>query len=156
MSAILAGCQRLGGSRPRPRPTWSAALTRPLGRLVRDAWRPRVLIAIKAIHTVIFAGVGVCIAVVVADGIRQQPGRRAAYALGIALAESAVYVSNNQVCPLSPLAEDLGAERGSVADIFLPPRVARSIPTVATGALLIGLILHAFALTRAHSRRRTA
>jgi hypothetical protein len=162
MTAILAGCPRLGGCRavesrhgPRRQPTWSAPLTRPLARLVRDAWRPRVLIAIKSIHTAIFAGVGVCIALVVADGIRQQPGRRSAYALGIALGESAIYVSNNRVCPLSPLAEDLGAERGAVADIFLPARAARSIPIVAAGTLLIGLVLNARALAKARAARRT-
>jgi len=141
---------------PRRQPTWSAPLTRSLGGLVRDTWRPRVLIAIKTTHTAIFATVGASIALFVWDGIRRRPGRRTAYALGIALGESAIYVSNNQVCPLSPLAEDLGAERGAVADIFLPARAARSIPIVATGALLIGFILNARALARARSARCSA
>jgi hypothetical protein len=82
--------------------------------------RAAALDAIKALHTIIFASVGGAIGLFVWDGLRQRRGRRAAIALGIVLTESALYVSNNQVCPLTPLAEELGAERGSVADIFLP------------------------------------
>jgi hypothetical protein len=124
------------------RPAWSEPLTRPLSRAIPDIRRPLALRIIKAIHTAIFASVGVAIAVFVWDGIRQRPGRRAAYALGIALAETGVYVSNNQVCPLTPLAEELGAERGAVADLFLPGWAARSIPLVASTALLVGLVLN--------------
>ena len=51
-----------------------------------------------------------------------------------------MYVSNNQVCPLTPLAEELGAERGSVADIFLPGWLARRIPVLGGSALLVGLV----------------
>jgi hypothetical protein len=63
-------------------------------------------------------------------------------ALSVALAESAIYVSNNQVCPLTPLAEELGAERGSVVDIFLPDWFSRRIPLAGSGALILGLVLH--------------
>ena len=38
--------------------------------------------------------------------------------LGVALTESAVYGSNNQVCPLIQLAEELGAPSGSVTDVI--------------------------------------
>jgi hypothetical protein len=93
-----------------------------LGSVIPTQLRPAALTAIKAIHTVIFASIGAAIAPFVWDGARQRPGRRAAYALGLALGETAIYVSNNQVCPLMPLAEDLRAERGSVADM-LPPGV---------------------------------
>ena len=70
----------------------------------------------------------------------------------MALGETAIYVSNNQVCPLTPLAEELGAERGSVADIFLPDCVARRIPLFAGGALLLGLALNGHALLRTRPR----
>jgi hypothetical protein len=76
------------------------------------------------------------------DGVRQRTGRRGALALGVALGETAVYVSNNQVCPLTPLAEELGAERGSVADIFLPDWFSRRIPLFGGSALIVGLVLN--------------
>lgn len=124
------------------RPAWSEPLTRRLSTGIHDDWRPAVLTMIKAIHTAIFASVGAAIALFVWDGIRQRRGRRAAYALGIAVAEAGIYVSNNQVCPLTPLAEDLGAESGTVADIFLPGWAARSIPLVGSAALVLGLVLN--------------
>lgn len=125
------------------RPAWSEPLTRPLGRLVPDRWRPGALAAIKAIHTVIFASIAAAIALFVWDGVRQRPSRRAACALGIAMAETGIYLSNNQVCPLTPLAEELGAESGAVADLLLPAWAARNIPLIGSAALLLGLMLHA-------------
>lgn len=53
-----------------------------------------------------------------------------------------MYVSNNQVCPLSPLAEDLGAENGSVTDILLPIWISRRIPLVSGTVLLFGIALN--------------
>jgi hypothetical protein len=104
------------------------------------------LATIKAIHTIVFVSVGSALAVFVWDGIRGRPGGRAAVALGLAIAETGIYVSNNQVCPLTPLAEELGAERGAVADLFLPAWAARRIPVIGSSALLVGLVLNARAL----------
>jgi len=127
-------------------PAWSDPLTRPLSRVIAGAWRPAALATIKAIHTILFASIGAAIALFVFDGFRQRPGRRTAYALGIALAETGIYVSNNQVCPLTPLAEELGAEHGAVVDIFLPSWAARRIPLVSSVALGLGLVLNARAI----------
>lgn len=123
-------------------PAWSGVLTTQLGGLIPVRRRPAALSVIKALHTVIFASVAGAIGLFVWDGLRQRRGRRAAIALGVVLTESAMYVSNNQVCPLTPLAEELGAERGSVADIFLPDRFARRIPLVGSSALALGLALN--------------
>lgn len=125
------------------RPAWSEPLTRPLSGAIPTAWRSRALAAIKAIHTAIFLSVGAALAVFVVEGIRGRPGRRATYALGITLAETGIYLSNNQVCPLTPVAEELGAERGGVVDMFLPQWVARKIPMISGGALVLGLVLNA-------------
>jgi HAMP domain-containing protein len=104
--------------------------------------RPAALVVIKGIHTVAFVAISGAILLFVWDGLRGRLGRRASVALSVALAESAIYVSNNQVCPLTPLAEELGAERGSVVDIFLPDWFSRRIPLVGSGALILGLVLH--------------
>jgi hypothetical protein len=129
-------------ARPRRAPAWSGAITAPLARITPHSARPAVLAAIKGIHTAIFFGVAVQIAVVVWDGLRQRPGRGTVTALAIAIAESAIYASNSQVCPLTPLAEELGAEDGSVTDIFLPDSVSRRIPLIGGSALMLGLALN--------------
>lgn len=128
------------------RASWSTAITQPLAARTPRAARLAVLALIKAIHTAIFAAVAAQIVVVVWDGLRQRPGRRTALALGIALAESAIYASNNQVCPLTPLAEELGATDGSVTDIYLPAGVGRLIPLIAGSALVLGVGLNVRAL----------
>ena len=137
-------------------PIWSHALTVPVARRVPVGWRPTVLTAIKGLHTVIFASISGAILIFLWEGVRQRPGRRAAVALVVTLAESAIYASNNQVCPLTPLAEELGAERGSVADIFLPDWFSRRIPLFGSGALVLGLVLNAHALLSGRRSRGRA
>ncbi len=136
----------LASSPPRRTPVWSPVLTRPLTGVIPAGSRPGVLVAIKGIHTVILASIAALIAVFVLDGIRGRPGRRAATALGVVLGEAAIYVSNNQVCPLTPLAEELGADSGSVVDIFMPDWFARRIPVVSTAVLMLGMALHVRAI----------
>jgi hypothetical protein len=131
-------------------PAWSGPLTTLLAERIPVHGRPAALSVIKGIHTAIFASVAACILIFLADGVLGRPGRRGMTAMAIALAESAVYLSNNQVCPLTPLAEELGAERGSVADIFLPDWASRRIPLVGGSALLLALVLN----LRAWSRSR--
>jgi hypothetical protein len=64
-------------------------------------------------------------------------------AAGIAVAESIVFASNNGVCPLTPLAEQLGADRGSVTDIYLPRWISERIPLVGGATLVVAIALHA-------------
>jgi hypothetical protein len=123
-------------------------MTTRMAKLTPDSARPAVLVVIKAIHTAIFFGVAAQIAVIAWDGLRQRPRRRTALAFAIAIGESAVYASNNQVCPLTPLAEQLGAADGSVTDIFLPDRISRRIPLVGGSALLLGVALNLLAWRR--------
>jgi hypothetical protein len=140
---------------PRPRkPVWSGGLTTPLAAVVRPEWRASALNGIKAIHTAIFATVGGAILLVVWDGVLQLPRRRTVVAGCLVVVESAIYASNNQVCPLTPLAEQLGARRGSVADIYLPDCLSRRIPVIGGSAMLAGLALNALArLRNARSNR---
>jgi hypothetical protein len=123
-------------------PVWSGGITAPLASLVPAALRPQALSAIKAIHTAIFFSIAGAIVLAVWDGVRGRPRRRTALAGGVVFAESLLFVSNNQVCPLTPLAEELGAERGSVVDIFMPGWAASRIPVVAGSAALLALVLN--------------
>ena len=131
------------------KPVWSEPLTAPLAAHISPGARPAVLIAIKAVHTAVFFSVAGLILLFTWDGIQGRPRRRTAIAASVALAESAVYVSNNGVCPLTPLAEELGAASGSVTDIFLPDAISRRIPLISGTVLLIGMVLNLRAY-RAH------
>ena len=57
-------------------------------------------------------------------------------------------MSNNQVCPLTPLAEEFGADRGSVVDLYLPAGVAQRSPLVAGSSATLALVLNLRALLR--------
>lgn len=132
----------------RRQPAWSGPLTRPLAARIPIACRPVALAIIKLIHTAVFFSVAALIALFTWDGIRQRPRRRTVVAAAIALVEAAVYGSNNQVCPLTPLAEDLGAASGSVTDIYLPGWLSRRIPLISSAALVVGLVLNVRARCR--------
>lgn len=121
-------------------------MTAPLVRLIPADRKEEALTAIKAIHTAIFASIAGAILLALWDGVRGQPRRSTAIAGGVVVVETAIYISNNHVCPLTPLAEDLGAARGSVVDIFLPAWAASRIPIVAGSAALLALILNLRAL----------
>lgn len=118
-------------------PVWSGGLTTRLAALIRPGWRPAALAGIKAIHTAIFAS---------------GPARRTLVAGGVVLGKTAIYVSNKQVCPLTPLAEQLGARSGSVTDIFLPDWFSRRIPVISGSTLVLGLGLNVRAWLRRRSR----
>ena len=125
------------------RPVWSDQLTRPLAARIPGHRRPTALRAIKATHTAAFAIISGCILVFASDSVRGRGGRRSVVTAGIAISESLIYASNNQVCPLTPLAEELGAESGTVTDIYLPGAVSVRIPVLGGSALVLGLAFHA-------------
>lgn len=139
--------------RERPRePAWSGYLTRPLAGLVPPGWRAATLVAIKGLHTALFFSIAAALVLTLWDGATGRPRRRTAIAGAVVLGEAAVFASNNQVCPLTPLAEEFGAERGSVVDMFLPMWAARRIPVVAGSAALLSLVLNVAAVARTARR----
>lgn len=130
------------------RPVWSQSVTTPLAARIPIGWRPGAVRAIKGLHTAIFFSMAGLILLFGWDGIRGRPRRRAAIAAGLALTEAAVFVSNNLVCPLTTLAEELGASSGSVTDIYLPDWLSRRIPLVSGSVLVLGLLLNGRAVLR--------
>ena len=81
-------------------------------------------------------------------GIRKETDEQAAFAAAIATAETLIYAGNGFRCPLTKLAEDLGAEKGSVTDIFLPNWLASNVARIYTPLFALGLYLHARNLLR--------
>jgi hypothetical protein len=123
-------------------PFWSDRLTLPIATRIPVRRRSMVLRAIKAIHTAAFALIAACIALFTWDALRGRGGQRSLLTAGIAITETLIYGSNNQVCPLTPLAEELGAESGTVTDLYLPRAVSVRIPLLGGSALVLGLALN--------------
>lgn len=122
----------------------------PLDRLDRP-----LLVAIRGVHSAIFLVELGSILWLLVTGFAGRRDRTVALAAGLVAVESAVFVLNEGVCPLTPLAERHGAARGSVSDIFLPDAVARTIPTWSTALLALAFGLHLRAWLRARALRRS-
>jgi hypothetical protein len=137
-------------------PVWSDTLTVPLAAVIPAARRTLALRAIKAFHTAAFVAISAAILLFTCEGMRGRRGRAARAAASIAIAETIVYASNNQVCPLTPLAEQLGATSGSVTDIYLPAWISERIPVFGGSLLVIGSVAQIVAWRRRPSGATSA
>ena len=122
-----------------------------IGSLIAMAGRdgsPLTVAAIKAVHTAVFLVNLAAIIWLVATGFVGRRDRTVAVAATAVAIESAVFLANQGVCPLTQLTERFGASRGSVSDIFLPDAVARTIPIWATSLVVVGATLHLRSILR--------
>ena len=94
--------------------------------------RPVALFAVKAFHSFAFLTIQSAIVYLLYKGIRKETDRRVRIAAAIATAETLIYAGNGFRCPLTTLAEDLGAAKGSVTDIFLPSWLASNVARIYT------------------------
>ena len=99
--------------------------------------------AVRTVHTVVFLFELLAIGWLVISGLLGRRDRTVAVAAGAVALESGVFLANSGVCPLTPLARRLGDRTGSVSDIFLPGRVARTIPIWSTALIGLAVALHA-------------
>jgi hypothetical protein len=81
--------------------------------LCHDPWRGAALVAIKAVHSLVFFGEELSVGYLLYAGLRKRQDRAAAMAAGAIAADSAIYFGNGRRFPLAALAEELGAEHGS-------------------------------------------
>ena len=110
--------------------------------------RTVTLAFVRAVHSAVFLVELAAILWLVVTGITGRRDRSVAVAGGLVAVEAAVFVANSGICPLTPLAERLGAGRGSVSDIFLPDRVARTIPIWSSALVVLGATFHLRALLK--------
>jgi hypothetical protein len=104
--------------------------------------RLKRLTAIKAAHTLAWFSIESCMLYVLCTGLKGRSGRRAAVAAAVVAGESLIFAANGFRCPLTSLAEQLGAERGSVTDIYLPRWFAHNLPAIHVALLLLAALLH--------------
>lgn len=80
----------------------------------------RAIKAIKVIHTLAWFSIEASMVRVLYAGFARRSDRRAGIAAAVVAGESLIFAANGFRCPLTKVAERLGAERGSVTDIWLP------------------------------------
>jgi len=107
------------------------------------------LVAVKAVHTLAWFSIEACMVDVLVAGLAGRSDRRAALAGAVVAGECAVFAANGFRCPLTGVAERLGAERGSVTDIYLPAGFARNLPAIHVPLVAAAVLLHVRNLRRA-------
>jgi len=121
--------------------------------VVTDIRHPLAFAALKTVHTVVFAGELSAIMWLVMSGLIGRRDRTVGIAAAAVAAEAAVFLANDEVCPITPLTERMGAAHGSVSDIFLPDAVARTIPIWSTALLVMAGVFHLRGLSRCRQTR---
>jgi hypothetical protein len=102
--------------------------------------RRTALIAVKAVHTAIFASLFWAVLYTFFCGITGRSSRKSGVAVVAVLGEAVIYAGNGFRCPLTKVAEGLGAENGTVGDIFLPQWFARRLPVISSTIMGVGLL----------------
>jgi hypothetical protein len=95
------------------------------------------------IHTLAWLSIESCMVYVLYDGLIGRSDRRTALAAGVVAGEALIFTANRCRCPLTQLAERLGAQHGSVTDIYLPAWCARNLPAIHVPLIALAGYLHA-------------
>jgi deazaflavin-dependent oxidoreductase (nitroreductase family) len=123
----------------------------------RDGWSPamrrKMLLGTKTVHTAVWIAVEAAVIYLVVTGLAGRMDRKAAVSGFVVVVEGSVFLANGARCPLSDVAESLGAERGSVTDIFLPDWFARNLPAIHVPFIALILYLHGRNLRSCRRRR---
>jgi hypothetical protein len=112
------------------------------GRPLSTSWRRPALVVVKVVHSLIYFFIEFCMGYLIYAGLKGREDRRTAIAAGVVAGESFIFLGNRCRCPLTGVAEDLGASRGSVTDIYLPRWLASNIFPLHVPLLALVLCLH--------------
>ena len=102
---------------------------------------PLTVFHVKLVHTLILAVLSACVLYILASGAFNRITPWTWGAIGAILLEGAVLAVSGGRCPLTALAERLGAADGSVSDIFLPRWFSDRIFPICGTLYLIGCAL---------------
>jgi hypothetical protein len=101
--------------------------------------RPGAVVAVKALHTMVWVSIEACVAYVLWAGIAGRTDKRVGKAAAVVVGDSLVFAGNGFRCPLTELATRYGAESDSVTDIYLPRWFAHNLPAIHTPLLVHGV-----------------
>lgn len=111
-------------------------------RPARDPLRWATLAAVKLVHTLAWFSIESCMVYVLWAGFRRQSDHRVAIAAGVVATETVIFAANGFRCPLTQVAERVGAEHGSITDIYLPRWFAHNLPAIHVPLILLAGYLH--------------
>jgi hypothetical protein len=120
----------------------------------RHSTHERALVAAKVIHTLAWFSIESCMACLLYAGFVKRTDRRVPVAAAVVGGESLIFAANGFRCPLTDVAESLGADDGSVTDIFLPHWFAHSLPVIHVPLILLTAYLHGRNLRQRRSAKR--
>lgn len=100
------------------------------------------LVAVKAVHTVVWLAVESSMLYLLVAGFTRRADRGAAIAGVIVAGESLIFAASGCRCPLTGVAESLGAEHGSVTGMYLPSWFAKSLPAIHAPLIVLAAFLH--------------
>ena len=106
--------------------------------------------AVKAVHTLAWVSIESCVVYVLYAGFVGRSDRRVAIAAGVVAGEILIFAVNGFRCPLTGVAERLGAEHGSVTDIYLPKWFAHNLPAIHVPVVGLAVALHLRNRRRVH------
>jgi hypothetical protein len=104
--------------------------------------RPAV-VAVKAFHTGVFFVVAASILYLLSSALSRRTDARAAVAGAVVAGEALIFAASGWRCPLTSVAERLGADNGSVADIYLPGWIASHVPQITIPLVTAAVVIHA-------------
>jgi hypothetical protein len=112
-----------------------------------------VLVSIKILHTLAWFSIESCVVYLLVAGFAKRSDRRATVAAAVVGAECLIFATNRFRCPLTLLADSLGAESGSVTDIYLPGWFAHYLPAIHIPLLVLAAFLHGRNLCQQRKRK---
>lgn len=101
----------------------------------------RSVFYIKLLHSFLFFLIGISTVYLFYTAAVDQITGLTWWAFGIVIFELVVLIANDWKCPLTDLAEQRGADVGSVADLFLPKQLSDHLFTVFTVVFLVACLL---------------
>ena len=109
---------------------------------------------VKVIHTAAWFSIESCVAYLLYAGLTGRTDRWTAIAAGVVVGESALFTANRFRCPLTEVSQWLGAESGSVTELYLPKWFAHNLPAIHVPLLVLIAFVHGRAVLRHRALRR--
>jgi len=113
------------------------------GRTTSGRDSAAAIVVVKVVHTAAWFSIESCMIYVLWAGLTGRSDRRAAVAAAVVAGECVVFAANGFRCPLTDVAQRLGAEDIAVTDIYLPSWFAHYLPAIHVPLIVASAWLHA-------------